>query len=679
MKKKIIIGLIGILVIAGILIGIYKLNIIDNGVSFSVSEQQWLSNNKNNIIDIYVPSDISIFSNMGKGVVFDLINDFSNDNKIKINATAYELQNNLTDISYAIELVDKVGKDQILLYKDSYALVVKDDKKYNNISNISNLKLGVLNQDLDLANSYFGDNNEISGFANLEELNSKFISGDESLDGVIVLRSLYLQEILEHNYHIAYHISEMTKNFVITTKGDKILNNIFQKYTKNWLKENIESSYNAHLLDEYFTIKGITDKEKNSLQEKTYTYGYINNGIYDFTSGNDLYGINYYIIKAFAKLANIDMDYHKPYKTAKELNNALEQKKIDFYFNDIGTKCTNQCFSTIDAINSDIVFLTNVNNDFIINSLASLQNQKINVVKNSMIAKYLKENKIKVKEYDNINKLLSNVKKTDILALDLKSYEYYSDELLRLYKIQYIDQFKLNYGYIINEDNKTFMNLFNFYLEYTPIHSIVNRSYGDIYVKNYNQLIMFVVICILSLIVIFFLIRDLRKFIKIIKKRKHKTLSKQEKLKYIDQLTSLKNRAYLNDNIELWDASLIYPQAIAVIDLNNIAYINDNFGHEEGDKVIAEAANILIRTQLPRTEIIRTDGNEFLVYMIEYNEKQIVSYLKKITKEFKELTHGYGAAMGYSIINDEIKTIDDAVNEATIAMKEHKQSMMSDE
>ena len=106
---------------------------------------------------------------------------------------------------------------------------------------------------------------------------------------------------------------------------------------------------------------------------------------------------------------------------------------------------------------------------------------------------------------------------------------------------------------------------------------------------------------------------------------------------------------------------------------NNIAYINDNYGHQEGDTVIKDAANILIKNQLEKTEIIRTNGNEFLIYMIGYEEKQVVSYLKKLNKELKELSHGFGAAYGYSMITDAIKTIGDAVNEATLDMKNNKE------
>ena len=44
-----------------------------------------------------------------------------------------------------------------------------------------------------------------------------------------------------------------------------------------------------------------------------------------------------------------------------------------------------------------------------------------------------------------------------------------------------------------------------------------------------------------------------------------------------------------------------------------------------------------------------------------------------MNKEFKDLSHSFGAAIGYSVITDEIKTIDDAINEATLDMRNVKE------
>ena len=222
-----------------------------------------------------------------------------------------------------------------------------------------------------------------------------------------------------------------------------------------------------------------------------------------------------------------------------------------------------------------------------------------------------------------------------------------------------------------NDDNKLFISFFNFYLSFISNQELSNIGYSDLVsvtsTKNiFPVLIVSVFFLIVALVLVLIFQNRKGPRTKII-------IPRDNRIKYIDVLTSLKNRNYLNDNIDAWDESLVYPQGLVVVDLNNIAYINDNYGHAEGDKVIKEAANILIKTQISNTEIMRTNGNEFLIYMVGYDEKQIVSYIRKLNKEFKDLSHSFGAAIGYSIITDEIKTIDDAINEATLDMRNVKQ------
>ena len=147
----------------------------------------------------------------------------------------------------------------------------------------------------------------------------------------------------------------------------------------------------------------------------------------------------------------------------------------------------------------------------------------------------------------------------------------------------------------------------------------------------------------------------------------------EEKSRYIDPLTSLKNRNYLNANLDKWDDNKVYPQAIMVIDLNDLKDINNELGYQEGDIVIKAAANILINNQLKNTDIIRTDGNEFMIYMVGYNEDQVVLYMRKLYKLMKDLPHEKGATLGYSMIHNDIKLIEDAINDAVLDIKKNKE------
>ena len=180
-------------------------------------------------------------------------------------------------------------------------------------------------------------------------------------------------------------------------------------------------------------------------------------------------------------------------------------------------------------------------------------------------------------------------------------------------------------------------------------------SYGFIYV-------------IVAVLVLFILWLLLRKKINLKKKER-----REETIRYVDPLTSLKNRNYLNKNFKRWGNNAIYPQSIIVVNLNNLRHVNDVYGHEEGDKLIKLAANILIRNQLEQSDIIRTDGNEYLIYMVGYEKNKVVSYMRKLYKELSELPYGYGATLGYSMIEDDIKTIDDAINEAVLEIRANRE------
>ena len=289
---------------------------------------------------------------------------------------------------------------------------------------------------------------------------------------------------------------------------------------------------------------------------------------------------------------------------------------------------------------------------------------------NSTLSKFLEtKGNAKVKTYDNISTLISKMNKEDIIVLDKNIYEMYKDSNLSDYRVIYNDKENLQYGYILRKanENNTFVDLITTYMEisnYNQIHNIAWKDYSaDSKEVSHIYIYLFVILLVLLILWAIF-----RRKIKI--KRKNK---REETIRYIDPLTSLKNRNYLNKNFASWENNSIYPQAIIVINLNNLRHVNDVYGHEEGDKLIKLAANVLIRNQLDQSDIIRTDGNEYLIYMVGYEKNKVVTYMRKLYKELGELPYGYGATLGYSMIEDDIKTIDDAINEAVLEIRANKE------
>ena len=673
MKKKIF-AVILVLVLAGLIAGgVYIFSGKKENYSYTVEEQQWIDANKNNAIDLYMPTGVASLTLDSEGLFFDFMTYFTDDTGITMRASEYDPE---IEGEYSIDIVSKVEKDDIEILKDNYVVISKKNGIYKDVKSLAGLKIGYIKAEgEEIAKSIDPTTVTFIGFDDRETLLNAL--NTNVVDSIIGLKTSYLDQILINNYHISYHILDMPRYYVLRINSDDdVRNSIVRKEMNKFINEKLKQSYNENLLNTYIKTLNISEKDLNKLNSKVYTYGFVENGIYDNTTHRSLSGTNYFIIKDFALFAQVDMNYAEEYKSLKKLDKALNDKKIDFYFD---TTSLNNDEDSIMPIESTIVFLTNNSNNVSINNLNSLKNYKVSVIENSKIDALLKENDIATTSYSNYSSLFKKMNSDTIIAMDLGNYEYYKTRKLNNYHISYLYDNNIYYGYKVREDNDIFMKLFNFYLEYTNLDAIVNIDYANAYEYEGLNIFLFIAVVILSLIIILQFFGRIRKFIVFLFKHKKTHLSKDEKLKYIDSLTSLKNRVYLNDNMEKWDNSEIYPQVIIIVDLNNIAYINDNFGHEEGDKVITEAANILIQSQMPNTEILRTDGNEFLIYMVDYEEKKAVAYIRKLNREFKNLTHGFGAAIGYSIISDAIKTLDDAINEATLDMKTNKELMMEEE
>ena len=649
----------------------------DKSSSLNMIEKKWIDNNKKKLLDISIFSDVSVFSYHGSGIIFDFLDSLEKETGLEFNKVSYTLDSEVkTD--YAFKVKDIVESNDILIYQDNYVLVTKNKKVYTNPSNISGINIGVLNSDLDKINMFLlGSDVTFRTFDSKKALLETFES-DKSLGAIAVPKLQFLESILTNsNYTIGYNITEYKSNYVLSL-GEKAeystLNSILNKYYKKWSKESFEEDFNKYFVSNFFNYTGEESQDNAKFHSKRYVYGFIDNKPFDTISDGELVGINNSVISDFSNFSDVVIEY-KEYKNYEELVNAFNSNEIDFYLETNGNVDYKlDVFRTTSPFDEDIIILTNSKNNIIVNSANSLLNYEVGVVKGSKISDYLKKYSVKVKEFNSVDELV-NSRKMDAIALDNFNYHYYFKKSIRNYDFNFRTNLNSDYSYIFRDitENKQIESLFNFYLSINPISTYLRDGLSNsVNVNIISVLIRYCLIfasCLFTFGIILLIVRKTKR-----KRRKNpNNLSKGDKLKYMDRLTSLKNRNYLNDNIEKWDESEVYPQTIIIVDLNDIAYINDNYGHAEGDLVIKEAANILIQNQLSNSEIIRTNGNEFLIYLVSYDEKQVISYIRKLSKEFKELAHGFGAAIGYSVINDAIKTIDDAVNEATLDMRNNKE------
>lgn len=690
-KKLVIIGIVLLIVL--LLGGYFIFTKEDKNTTLNLMEKQWIEKNKNTVMDIGVINDVPVFNYSGAGVFFDFLENLESTTGLALNKVSFQY-NDKIELEYAFNIVDKASKNDIVIYRDNYVIVTNSKQKYCDVNEIKGLTIGVLAPDLEKVNTRLknGNDNVFKSYDDVDKMFEDIIEPDvkteeedviNPINALIIPKTLYLNKILENdNLHIAYLITELNKDYVISLGKEEKLNNILIKYYDKWNSENYQGSYNNHLNDIYFVFKDINERDVVNFRSKQYKYGFFENAPYDTVINKKLLGYNSAFLKEFAKMSDIEIVY-EDYSNNNEMLKQFNNNKIDLMLeNNNSSKYEMDVYKTIPFYNNKLVIISNMSNNLVINSLNSLSDVEIATINNSKVSDYLLSNNLKIKNYNNSLELVKNINKDSVIAIDREIYIYYSKNYLKNYKVYYEEKLSNDYGLVIRDikENKIFENYFDFYLSFTCNKSIINNSYYSLFNIDKKPMILRTFIVGLSALIIFVSTMLIRKtFNKNKEKNKSVIVSKENKMKYIDQLTSLKNRTYLSDNLEAWDNSEVYPQAIVVVDLNNLAYINDNYGHVEGDKVIKEAANILILNQIENSDIIRTSGNEFLIYLVGHDEKAIVSYIRKLNKEFKSLAHNFGAAIGYSMIVEGIKTIDDAINEATLDMRDNKEAIENDD
>lgn len=674
-NKKNIIIIIAILIVIAV-IGIVTFSIVTDSDKLSSNEKKWINSSLNNVHNINVVNNVNIFGNTGVGVYYDFLKDLELEYKLQINPVTFNYGETPSGVTLGVKTT--LAENDQIFYKDHYVLVGKSSEIVPSYKEYAGKKIGILASDSARVISYLNNQNiNLTSYpdktALLNALKSDGVSEVEgevvsTVDYMIVPLTMYLDEILKNNYYIISHLSDV--NLYYTISGDDgELTSILKKYFRNWEKDNLDDYFKREEFNLFTLNLGISDTEVDAMRSITYNYGFVNNSPYEVIMSGNYGGIIAMYLYDFGKFSDIEFNYQK-YKSLDKFKSAINNKKIDLYFNYYHLQ--DNYFDTDSKILVEYSVIASSKNNIVINSINSLVGKNVYVEENSFLATYLKTiNGVNVKTYKDETELDKLNKKNVIIFIDKNIFDLYSSDKLSNYTERYTSYINDTYHFRAKSDTAFFKLFSRYIMTQDPKEMIYEGMYNHSLTVRagsvFGTIAKYILISIAAVAIIFVLVYRNSKKIKVAKK-----IKKENKLKFIDQLTSLKNRNYLNEYLASWNNNTIYPQTMIVIDLNNIQFINDTLGYEEGDKQIRAAANILIKTQLDNSDVMRTDGNEFLVYLVGFTQKQVTNYIHKLNKEFKKLPYEYGAEFGYSMINDSIKTIEDAILEATEEMKKQK-------
>ena len=146
-------------------------------------------------------------------------------------------------------------------------------------------------------------------------------------------------------------------------------------------------------------------------------------------------------------------------------------------------------------------------------------------------------------------------------------------------------------------------------------------------------------------------------------------------LLFIDNLTQLGNRHYL-ESIRHRLLRMKNKLGVLFIDIDNFKSINDEYGHEFGDRVLKKVADTVRENVRTVDDVIRYGGEEFIVFLFNANELVVRRIAERIrgkveALEFEEhpefkVTVSIGATLcgSSSLLEDCIITADKAMYQA---------------
>ena len=370
-------------------------------------------------------------------------------------------------------------------------------------------------------------------------------------------------------------------------------------------------------------------------------------------------------------------------KFEKKLNNwpliynEFKDKKLDMLASNSFTKYRNK-FTLYTTPYYNISVMVFTRDDFgSYSGIESLKGKKLGLINNIFyVAKFKKISNVNLIYYNNNQNLVRDLVygNIDALILNYPTVQKIIKEK-NYHNIIESNPFKSNK--ILKEDLR-----FGIRSEKVILHSIIQKTLDNIseeslkalhskwmiddYSKpvNYSMIFLIIMSCIISVGLIFY----------ILMKKRNKELSQ---LVITDKLTNLYNRRKLEEYIteEIYRSERFKRSfTLVILDIDHFKEVNDDYGHQTGDKVLIEFSNIL-QQELRKTDFVgRFGGEEFVLICPESNTTDILPVvealrLKIANSNFEEIgqkTASFGLTMykENDTITSLIKRADEALYQA---------------
>jgi len=146
-------------------------------------------------------------------------------------------------------------------------------------------------------------------------------------------------------------------------------------------------------------------------------------------------------------------------------------------------------------------------------------------------------------------------------------------------------------------------------------------------------------------------------------------------LSFHDKLTGLFNRPYFDVELKRLNTERQLPISVIMGDVNGLKLVNDAFGHQEGDKLLARIAVILKESCRKEDVIARLGGDEFAIFLPRTSYKITNGIVERIRTACSQASHDpvqLSIALGAVTKEDPNQDIQDVLKEAEERMYRSK-------
>ena len=172
------------------------------------------------------------------------------------------------------------------------------------------------------------------------------------------------------------------------------------------------------------------------------------------------------------------------------------------------------------------------------------------------------------------------------------------------------------------------------------------------------RLILVVVVSLIALIVSWYISMKVWRF------NSQKRKEKEEEITYLsyhDSLTGIYNRRYFEEEFQRLNVERLLPLTVVLGDVNDLKYVNDNYGHKKGDELLIEISRILKMSVRKEDIVARWGGDEFAIILPSTGyetAKQIVHRIEKNCEKSHYTPGPPSISMGFAVKTDTEESLD---------------------